>query len=88
MEGEGVFALSRGFLAAGVRRVVASQWAVNDDSTAALMGAFFTELVASDTRGERVDYARILRDAKRAVRARPEWSDPYHWAPFVLTGQD
>ncbi|MGH7599722.1 MAG: tetratricopeptide repeat protein, partial [bacterium] len=40
-EGEGVFALSRGFLAAGAPRVVASQWQVNDKSTAELIGAFF-----------------------------------------------
>jgi len=29
-----VFALSRGFLAAGARRVIASQWSVDDASTA------------------------------------------------------
>jgi len=27
-----------------------------------------------------------LRDAKLAVRKRPEWTDPFHWAPFVLMG--
>lgn len=86
VEGEGVFALSRGFLAAGARRVVASQWAVDDASTAALMGEFFRAVAVAEQEGRRVDYAGALRRAKRAVRARPEWSDPYHWAPFILTG--
>ena len=79
---EGVFALSRGFLARGARRVVASQWAVDDASTAALVGDFFGAVVADGL----VDYAMALRNAKRAVRAQAGWADPYHWAPFVLTG--
>lgn len=84
--GEGVFALSRGFLAAGTRRVVASQWSVNDASTATLMSGFFRSVGEAEKAGRPVDYARALRDAKREVRARPEWADPFHWAPFVLTG--
>src|SRR5690606_4903839 len=35
--GEGVFALSRGFLVAGSRRVVASNWIVDDESSASLI---------------------------------------------------
>jgi CHAT domain-containing protein len=86
LEGEGVFALSRGFIAAGARRVVASQWAVDDASTAVLMGAMFEQVVAARRAGRTVDFAKALREAKLRVRSRPEWSDPYHWAPFVLTG--
>jgi CHAT domain-containing protein len=87
LDGEGVFALSRGFLAAGARRVVASQWSVGDDSTAELMGALFTRIVERERAGRVVDYAASLRDAKRVVRSRPQWRDPFHWAPFVLTGR-
>jgi CHAT domain-containing protein len=89
VEGEGVFALSRGFLAAGARRVIASQWAVNDTSTAVLIGAFFETIVADERAGRRVDYAAALREAKRRVRTHPdhpEWAAPYYWAPFVLVG--
>ena len=84
---EGVFALSRGFLASGARRVIASQWSVDDESTAELMGALFTRIVERERAGRIVDYAEALRDAKRLVRSRPQWSDPFHWAPFVLTGR-
>jgi hypothetical protein len=45
--GEGVFALSRGFLVAGARRVVASQWPVDDASTAALMGELYRGMAAA-----------------------------------------
>ena len=85
--GEGVFALSRGFLVAGARRTVASQWQVSDESTAGLMARFFEIVVRSEAAGEAVDYARALRDAKREIRANDSWSDPFHWAPFILTGQ-
>jgi CHAT domain-containing protein len=83
--GEGVFALSRAFLAAGARRVVASLWPVDDASTAYLMGAFY-ERVAGASAPADVAYARALRDARRDVRAKAEWSHPYYWAPFVATG--
>ncbi len=45
--GEGVFALSRAFLAAGATNVVASLWRLNDRSTAILMGDFFRRVVAA-----------------------------------------
>jgi hypothetical protein len=80
VRGEGVFALSRGFLAAGARRVVASLWPVDDDATAALMSAFFAEL------GRSGDPAASLMAAKREVRNREGWADPFYWAPFVLSG--
>ncbi|MBL0173597.1 MAG: CHAT domain-containing protein [Gemmatimonadaceae bacterium] len=86
IDSEGVFALSRGFLAAGARRVIASQWAVDDRSTADLMGGFFRTIAAAEQGGSAVDYTRALRDAKRALRRDPKWANPYFWAPFILTG--
>jgi CHAT domain-containing protein len=80
VEGEGSFALSRGFLAAGARRVVASLWSVDDASTAALMGSFFRRLDPDRP------YSAALRDARRAVRANSKWRGPFYWAPFLLTG--
>ncbi len=87
VEGEGVFALSRGFLASGVRRVIASHWPVDDASTAELMGRAFADIAESERMGVRVDYARALREAKRTLRERPDWSAPFYWAPFTLTGK-
>ena len=85
--GEGVFALSRGFLVAGSRSVVASQWAVDDASTAELVGDLFRRVAADERAGRPIDAARALRDAKRHVRrARPEWAHPFFWGPFAITG--
>lgn len=86
--GEGVFALSRGFLVAGARRVVASQWAVDDASTAELVSGLFHRVAAAETSGERLDAASALRDAKLRLRRDRRWAEPFFWAPFVLTGID
>jgi CHAT domain-containing protein/tetratricopeptide (TPR) repeat protein len=84
MPGEGVFALSRGFLVAGARRVVASLWPAADDATAGVVGSFFRAVARS---GETAPaYARALAEAKADVRRQPAWSAPFFWAPFVLDG--
>ena len=85
--GEGSFALSRGFLAAGARRVVASLWGVDDRTAPVVVGRLFESVAAADRRSEPCDFARALRDAKLAVRRDPRWSDPFYWAPFVLLGR-
>jgi len=86
VEGEGVYALSRGFLAAGSKRVVASLWSVEDESTAALVGDLFRTLAPAKSQAANdFEVARALRDAKRRIRDRKEWNAPFFWAPFVLT---
>lgn len=80
--------LASAFLTAGSRRVVASHWSVDDQSTAELMATFFAEL--NRDRSERsqdwVGYARALQAARRKVRTNKHWNDPFFWAPFVLLG--
>lgn len=85
VRGEGVFALSRGLLVAGAHRVVASQWSVNDASTAELIAAFFRQVKAQEKTGT-LDYALALRNARREIRATRRWVGPRYWAPFVLIG--
>jgi CHAT domain-containing protein len=84
--GEGVFALSRAFLAAGAKRVVASLWQAEDESTAEVVSRFLGDSAAADAAHRPSDYTANLQRAKRAARARPEWSDPFFWGPFVLEG--
>ena len=84
--GEGVFALSRGFMAAGARRVVASLWQVEDESTATLVAGLFARLAQAERQGDDVDVAVALRDAKRELRRDARWARPFYWAPFVLAG--
>jgi CHAT domain-containing protein/tetratricopeptide (TPR) repeat protein len=86
VRGEGVFALSRGFLAAGASRVVASLWAVSDDATAAVMESFFRRVAETRAAGGEADWSAALRDAKREVRGQEAFGDPFFWAPFVISG--
>jgi CHAT domain-containing protein len=78
--------LASAFLAAGARRVVASHWGVDDESTAVLMEAFFQEVTAAAEKGGSGGYARALQEARRKVRNTAKWSAPFYWAPFVLIG--
>jgi len=86
-EGEGIFALSRGFLVAGAGRVIASHWLADDSSTADLMGDFFKQVAATEKAGQAVDYGRCLRDAKLNVRRKAGWDATHFWAPFILVGK-
>jgi CHAT domain-containing protein/tetratricopeptide (TPR) repeat protein len=80
VRGEGIVGLTRALQSAGARAIVASQWAVADQSTAALMVAFHRKLRMGLARDE------ALRQAMAVVRADPRTSHPYYWAPFFLTG--
>ncbi len=82
VSGEGVLGLTRAFLYAGTRSVVASLWNVNDTATADLMKEFYQNL----NRGLAKDEA--LRRAKlRLLHGKQQtWHHPYFWASFVLVG--
>ena len=84
--GEGVWALSRGFLVAGSRRVVASNWLVDDKAAASLVSYYCSILVKAEKEGRTPDYAEALHQAKRWVRSQKKWKNPYYWATFVLMG--
>ena len=90
--GEGVLGLVRALQVAGARSVVASLWRVDDESTAELMGRFYSALATGLPRDEALRQAQlellrgeveIERDGRKvALRT----SEPRHWAPFVLIG--
>jgi len=81
--GEGTVGLTRSFLAAGAKRVVASLWPVADASTSLLMQSFYEELL---DRGHDPDDA--LARAREELWKKRETAHPYYWAPFVLMGSD
>jgi CHAT domain-containing protein len=91
VEGEGVFALSRGFHVAGARIVVASLWPLEDEAAAEILGTFLREVhrgdeaLRQDRFGPPTDHARILRDAKRALRDTEQRSNPHYWAPLLAS---
>lgn len=82
MEGiAGMNSLVQAFLMAGSRSVVASVWAAEDTSTAALMRRFYAKL------REGFDKAEALTLAKRELlQTRGSDATPYFWAGFRLVG--
>ena len=81
LPGEGLLGLTRGFMFAGARRVVASLWAVEDRATAELMRHFYTALLR-----DRQAPDAALAYAKRQLRRESRWRHPYYWSGFVLVG--
>jgi len=96
VSGDGIFALTRALLSAGVPSVIGSAWEVADEPTAQLMPDFYKRLLRS---GSKID---SLRDAQlslirslRAGRVRAQTplgritlpEHPFFWAGFMLIGE-
>ena len=76
--GDDVIGLTRGFLYAGARSIVASLWEVDDAATAQLMESFYRNLA---------DHGK--RDALRLaqIETRQRYPQPWYWAAFNLLGR-
>jgi hypothetical protein len=81
-----LWALSRGFLVAGARRVVASNWVVDDQAGATLISYFASYLAKAGASGSGRDYATSLHNAKLLVRKEAKWRSPFYWSSLVLVG--
>lgn len=75
--GDDVVGLTRGFLYAGSRSIVASLWSVDDRATGELMKALYGNLAV-------MDKAHALRQAQ--IKTRETFPHPFFWAAFTLTG--
>ncbi len=99
--GEGVMGLSRGFLLAGSKAVLASLWPIDSKSTVEFMTLFYQYLQSGISKSgalrlaqlEFMDDKKSMGSRERGVRIadkiqqQSEVSHPYYWAPFVLTGE-
>ena len=81
LRGEGISGLTRGFIYAGVPRVVVSSWDVPDRETAQLMQRFYWHLLK-----EKLPTSEALRRAQLEMWERAETSAPFFWAAFSLQG--
>lgn len=82
IKGEGLIGLTRGFMHAGSRSVVATLWKVDDQATAELMGYFYTAMLQDG-----LSPAAALRQAKQRMSRHKVWNAPYYWAGFVIQGE-
>ncbi|HWP42522.1 MAG TPA: CHAT domain-containing protein [Blastocatellia bacterium] len=82
IKGEGLLGLTRGFMYAGARRVVASLWQVDDLATAELMKRFYRGMLKEGLRP-----AAALRGAQLELMREKRWASPFFWAAFVMQGE-
>ncbi|MBD3376330.1 CHAT domain-containing protein [candidate division KSB1 bacterium] len=81
VKGEGLAALTRGFLYAGANNLLVSLWKIPDKSTSRFMPGFYRRLV------EGADYAHALRAMKLEYIDRESTAFPYYWSGFILIGR-
>ena len=81
IRGEGMLGLTRGFMYAGGRRVVASLWNSSDLATSDLMARFYGNML----KGGQVP-AAALRAAQLSLAQSSRWKSPYYWAGFIVQG--
>ncbi|XP_031330301.1 tetratricopeptide repeat protein 28 isoform X2 [Photinus pyralis] len=79
---DGLVALVRALLAAGVQAVLVSLWPVPDTATKILLRAFYSALL----QGTRA--ARALAEAMQTVQHTKHFAHPANWAGFVLVGMN
>ncbi|PYS70332.1 MAG: hypothetical protein DMF69_13845, partial [Acidobacteria bacterium] len=82
VRGEGLIGLTRGFMYAGVPRVMASLWQVDDAATAELMKRFYRGVFQ-----DKLPPAAALRAAQIEMLKNRHWQSPYYWGAFVLQGE-
>ena len=79
--GEGMMSLRRAFRIAGAETVLASHWKVSDKATSNLMTEFIRRWRSGEPR------AQAWREAQLSLLHSKDFSNPYFWAAFTLTGQ-
>ncbi|MBI3599737.1 MAG: CHAT domain-containing protein, partial [Nitrospinae bacterium] len=77
--GDEIIGMNRAWIYAGTPSVISSLWSVSDISTSFLMEEFYKNL-----KGKPKDEA--LRDAEISLIKSKDYSHPFYWAPFYLTG--
>ena len=82
VKAESVVGMARAFLCAGVRSVLMSLWAVDDEATLLFMRSFYQHL--ADGKSASV----ALHQAMKCLRESQQFSAVKYWAPFVLIGDD
>ncbi len=90
VSGEGILGLTRAFLYAGSRSVVAALWEIPGRETAEFMRVFYEELIRAPGAGRTHALAEAKRWMIRRDRGRHRGdapsSHPHFWSAFVLTG--
>ncbi len=79
--GEGMMAMTRGFIYAGVPNTIFSLWKVSDIHTHQLMITLYNEILNGNS------YSKSLRNAKISMIKNESTAFPGLWSGFLLSGQ-
>ncbi len=79
--GEGLMALTRGFLYSGTNNIIASLWKVFDEHTGQMMIELYKQILSGKS------YSSALREAKLKMITNEATARPQSWASFVLIGK-
>jgi len=77
--GDEIIGMNRAWIYAGTPSVISSLWSVSDISTSFLMEEFYKNLKVKSK-------DEALRDAEISLIKNKDYSHPFYWAPFYLTG--
>ena len=85
-KGEGIISLARGFTATGAAGIVAGLWDMNDETTATLMGSFYSLLSAGQSPATALYHAKLQwlqnKNGEQFQKL------PYYWAGMVYSGDN
>ncbi|GAA6169974.1 CHAT domain-containing protein [Sessilibacter corallicola] len=81
IDGEGPIGLSRAFIEAGAKRVLASLWPIDDEASALLMKKFYSNLYNKNQ-----SPTEALTNAQKHLKNSGVWSHPYYWSGFHFVG--
>lgn len=82
VKGEGMLAITRGFLFASTQNILFSLWNVADKPTSELMIEFYKQLLSG------MNYSQALRETKLKFILKSELTAlPWKWSGFVLIGK-
>jgi CHAT domain-containing protein len=83
VKGEGLVGLTRGFMYAGAKSVVASLWAVDDKATSELMKLFYQNMLGE----KKIRPSAALREAQITMWKSKRFNPPYFWSAFTIQGE-
>ena len=85
LKSEGSITQTRSFIYSGTESVIYSIWDADNQASSKLFYYFYKELSRGSTSSEALHKAKkqLISDVLH-----PEWSNPYYWANFQVTGQD
>lgn len=88
LPGIGLFGLTRAWLRAGARAVVASYWPIPDDS-GQMLSEMYAELGSQGGRFTSLDVAQSLRVAQTKMRKEKDWrGEASYWASFFVVAKE